>query len=306
MEEISAPRSVISSKVVNKASEGSGAAKASASSPIGMFDSGVGGLSVLKEVERQLPREEVVYFADTARLPYGGRPPNEIVRFNYEIFNYLISAGCKAVIMACGTSSAIAYPIMKEHYKMPIISLIEPGSGAAVRATENGKIGVIATQATIDSSAYQRTIKKMKKDVEVTGVACPLFVPLIEGGFTEAEETRRVAAQYLKPLIKAGIDTLVLGCTHYPHLIKILREIAGIKIRFIDPAEEAVAETKKILHAKGLASSKAPGEINEKYHFYVSGSAIQFQDAGSRIFGKPIHNVKQVTLPKAGRRQAAK
>ena len=142
----------------------------------------------------------------------------------------------------------------------------------------------------------------MNKDIEVISAPCPLFVPLIEGGFIEAEETKKVALQYLKPMLKSGIDTLILGCTHYPHLIKVLREITGIKVKFIDPAEEAVAEAKKTILSKGFAASRAYSGAKVSYKYFVSGSAGQFQDMGSRLLGKPIQGAKQITLPKAGKR----
>ncbi|MCX5749589.1 MAG: glutamate racemase [Candidatus Saganbacteria bacterium] len=302
MTEVSVAKSIAHDRIVPNAGEGQSQAKITASSPIGMFDSGVGGLSVLKEVIKQMPSEDVIYFADTARLPYGGRSPQEIVKFNYEILNFLVSQGVKLVIMACGTSSSVAYPIVKDHYKIPTVSLIEPGAAAAVRETGKGRIGIIATQATIDSSAYQRAIRKIKKDADVFAAACPLFVPLIEGGFIEADETKRVALQYLKPMLKSGIDTLVLGCTHYPHLTKILREITGIKIKFIDPAEEAVSQAKSILVSKGLAASRVSAGTKVNHKYFVSGSAVQFQDLGSRLLGRPLQNVKQIALPKSGKR----
>ena len=297
---------VYSGRVVQKVGEKAPSIKVGPMSPIAMFDSGVGGLTVLKEVTKQLPMEDVIYFADTARVPYGGRTPNEIVKFNYEIINYLVSLGAKMVIMACGTSSAIAYPLVKDRYNIPIVSLIEPGSSAAVRVTKNKKIGLIATQATVDSSAYQRTIKRMNKDIKVSAAACPLFVPLIEGGFIDAEETKRIALQYLKPLLKAGIDTLILGCTHYPHLIKILREVAGISVKFVDPAEETVSEAKKLLSSKGLAATRPVSSLKDKYNYYVSGSAVQFQDIGGRLMGQPLSNVKKTSISKIGRITAAR
>ncbi|MFA5103652.1 MAG: glutamate racemase [Candidatus Margulisiibacteriota bacterium] len=295
-----------SGRIVQKVGERSPSIKVGPMSPIGMFDSGVGGLTVLKEVAKQLPMEDVIYFADTARVPYGGRTPNEIVKFNYEIINYLVSLGAKMIIMACGTSSAIAYPLVKDRYNIPIVSLIEPGSSAAVRVTKNKKIGLIATQATVDSSAYQRTIKRLNKDIKVSAAACPLFVPLIEGGFIDAEETKRTAVQYLKPLLKAGIDTLILGCTHYPHLIKILREVTGMSVRFVDPAEETVSEAKKLLSSKGLIATRQGSQFKDKYDFYVSGSTVQFQDVGGRLMGQPLANVKKANISKAGRITAAR
>ncbi len=266
--------------------------KISAASPIGMFDSGVGGLSVLKEVMGQLPREEVIYFGDTARVPYGGRDRAELIKFNREIIDFLVSQGAKAVIIACGTSSAVAYPVMKEHYKTPLISLIEPGAQAAVRITKTGRIGVIATQATVDSNAYQEAMIAIDQKVQVTQVPCPLFVPLIEGGFTEAEETKRVAIGYLKQIIKNGCDTIILGCTHYPHLLKLLREIAGQKMNFVDPAQECVTVAKRLLDSKGLLSQKEPAGQSH-YKYFVSGSAARFAEVGSKLMGFPLLGVKQ-------------
>lgn len=264
---------------------------------IGMFDSGVGGLTVLKEVSAQLPSEDVIYVADTARLPYGSKTPSDIVKFNFEILNFLSSKNVKAVIMACGSSSSIAYPIVKDKYDFPIISLIDPGAKASVKATQKKKIGLIATEATVNSSAYQRAIKKLDSKTEVFAHACPLFVPLIEGGFIDAEETQKTAEQYLAPLLKAGIDTLILGCTHYPHLLKALRKITGVKIKFIDPAAEAVSEAKKILTAKNLLLKKESPQ-KDKYQFFVTGPVLQFKETGSRLFGSELQNVKQVILPK--------
>ncbi len=300
MSEVFPARPVSNEGMSPVAGEKQASRKAKHNSPIGMFDSGVGGLTVLSRVMQLMPSEDVVYFGDTARVPYGGRTPNEILRFNQEIMDLLIGKGCKAVIMACGTSSAIAYPILKDKYQVPIIQLIEPGSRAALRATENRKIGVIATQATVDSGAYERTIKRISKDVQVFQNACPMFVPLIEGGFIEAEETKKVAAQYIKPLKKAGIDTLILGCTHYPHLAKVLHEVSGIKVKFVDPAEETAIETRNLLSSKGLLSKKLQ-DNKGKYSYYVSGSPMQFEDIGSRLLGSPIRGVVQVSF--SGRKQ---
>ena len=274
-------------KVVSRAGEKPKEEKTAPSSPIGIFDSGVGGLTVLREIMRRLPGEDVVYLADTARVPYGGRPPEEIIKFNREIIPFLIDYGAKLILMACGTSSAIAYPVVKDAYKVHIIGLIEPGSRAAVAATRSNRIGLIATVGTVNSGAYQNTLRSLKKDVKVFAQPCPLFVPLIEGGFIEAEETRKVAKEYLKPLLKENIDTLILGCTHYPHLTNVLRERTGPDVVFIDPAEAAVADAKKLLQKKTAAP---------KYEYLVTGSLLQFQDLGSRLLGRPITHAKQVKL----------
>jgi glutamate racemase len=263
-------------------------------SPIGIFDSGVGGLTVLQEVARQLPNEDVVYLADTARVPYGGRPPEEIIRINEEIIPHLIDQhGVKLIIIACGTSSAIAYPVLKDKYKVHMISLIEPGARSALMASRSGNIGLIATLGTVNSRAYQTMLHSMNKEVKVHAQACPLFVPLIEGGFVEADETRRVVKEYLKPLLKEKIDTLILGCTHYPHILKLLKERSGAGVTMVDPAEEAVADAKKMLRKAGTIN---PPTHHPKYEFLVTGSVLQFQELGTRLFGKPITHAKHVNL----------
>jgi glutamate racemase len=253
----------------------------------------VGGLTVFRQIMKKLPHEDVIYLADTARVPYGGRPPQEIIKINHEIIPFLIAQEAKLIIMACGTSSSIAYPVVKDEYPIHIINLIDPGSRAAVAASRSGRIGIIATVGTVNSRAFQKRIKELKKEAEVHAAGCPLFVPLIEGGFIETEETKRVAKEYLKPLLQEKIDTLILGCTHYPHLSKILREITGPEVAFVDPAEEAVADAKKLLKKAGTLKTKA---APAKYEFFVTGPAIQFQDLGSRLLGKPIVGAKQVTL----------
>jgi glutamate racemase len=267
--------------------------KAVPSSPIGIFDSGVGGLTVLSRIMKKLPHEDVIYLADTARVPYGGRSPQEIIKINQEIIPFLIKQGAKLIVMACGTSSAIAYPVVKDEYPVEIINLIDPGSRAAADATRSGRIGVIATAATVNSHAFQKKIKEIKNDAEVHAAGCPLFVPLIEGGFIDSEETRRVAREYLKPLLEEKIDTLVLGCTHYPHLRKVIRSIAGPEVALVDPAEEAADEIKSRLKKAGTLRTQASPA---RYEYLVTGSAIQFQDVGSRLLGKPLVGVKHVTL----------
>lgn len=250
-------------------------------------------MTVLRQIMKKLPNEDVIYLADTARVPYGGRPPQEIIKINHEIIPYLIKQEAKLIIMACGTSSSIAYPVVKDEYPVHIINLVDPGSRAAVSASRSGKIGIIATVGTVNSRAFQNKIKELKKEAEVHAVGCPLFVPLVEGGFIKSEETKRVAKEYLKPLLKEKIDTLILGCTHYPHLTKVLRSIAGPDVTFVDPAEEAVAGAKKLLKKAGTLKTKT---TPAKYEYLVTGSVIQFQDQGSRLLGKPIIGAKQVTL----------
>lgn len=261
--------------------------------PIGIFDSGVGGLSVLSEVLRQLPSEDIIYLADTARIPYGGRPPEEIININTRILDFFLKQNVKMVIMACGTSSAIAYPVLKDKYPFPIVSLIEPGSKTAVSKTNNLKIGVIATQGTVRSNAYPKEIVSINGDIKVFQEPCPLFVPLIEGGFIEADETRKVAREYLNPLLKEGVDTIILGCTHYPHLLAVLNEITNNLVKFVDPSESSAMLAKEMLVSHNLLSKrKARGDVK----YFVTGNALQFEELGSRLLRKPISGSKQVDI----------
>ncbi len=298
MAEISQVRHVVSGKVMHRISEISERPLASESSPIGMFDSGVGGLTVFEKVTKLLPRESVIYLADTARVPYGGRSNSEIIKINKEILDFLAGLGVKLIIIACGTSSSIAYPVLKDKYKIPMVSMIEGGARMAVSATKNKKVGVIATVGTINSLSYQKAIKGLNKEIEVFGVACPLLVPLIEGGFAASEETKKVLKEYLKPLRGAKIDTLVLGCTHYPHIARTIKEIMGSSVTLIDPADEAARAAKDILtKGKMTNTENAP----PKHRFLVTGSASGFKDLGSILLGRPIAEAEEISVVKAPR-----
>lgn len=242
---------------------------------------------------QQLPHEDVIYLGDTARVPYGSRTPLEIININHEIIPFLIKQGAKIIIMACGTSSAIAYPEVKDEYNVEIINLIDPGAQAAITASNSGKIGILATAATVNSGAFQKKIRELKKEAQVEAVGCPLFVPLVESGLVETDEARQVAKDYLKPLLKENIDALILGCTHYPHLAKVIAEVAGPGVKLVDPAEEAVKQAKKLLEKAGTLRKEPSPNI---YKFFVTGTPLTFQDIGSRLLGKPIVGAKQVTL----------
>jgi glutamate racemase len=293
LNEISEIRHITSERIVTKTGEATKITHPKRSAPIGMFDSGVGGLTVLSEIARQLPHEDVIYFGDTARIPYGGRPQKEIISINREIIDYLIGLGAKMIVLACGTSSSIAYPVIKDEYTIPIVGLVGPGSEAAVRATRNGRIGLIATMGTVDSGAFQAELEKLRPGVEVVAVGCPLFVPLIEGGFADGEEIKRAAAEYLRVMIDRKVDTLILGCTHYPHLRNMIAEIMGPDVTLVDPAEETVRETSRILRAKAIETDSP---AHPTYTYMVSQSPEGFKELGSRLFGKPIGKVSLVSL----------
>lgn len=293
MAEVTQISQVRSERIVTKIGERLKEAPVSKIAPIGIYDSGLGGLTVLSQINKMLPNEDVIFIADTARLPYGGRPAKEIIKFNHQIIQKLIKEGVKIIIIACGTSSAIAYPVMQQQYPIGIVSLIGPGSRAAAAATKNGRIGLIATVGTVNSGAYQKRLLEIKSNLKVFSEAAPLFVPLIEGGFIDTDETKKVAKEYLKPLMNNGIDTLILGCTHYPHLSKIIQKIVGPKVTLIDPAEGTVLEAKKILQKKQLLTTAAH-EAN--YEFLVTGPKSSFKDLAGKLMGKSIKNVKEINL----------
>ncbi|HYN80269.1 MAG TPA: glutamate racemase [Gemmatimonadaceae bacterium] len=267
--------------------------KTSASSPIGVFDSGIGGLTVVRELTRQLPNESIIYFGDTARVPYGPKSPETVIRYSREITSFLRDQGVKAVVVACNTATAHALPALRDEYDLPIIGVIEPGSRAAARATRSGNVGVIGTHGTINSRAYERAIVAELPTANVMARACPLFVPLIEEGWLETEATRLIATEYLGPFVGAEIDTLVLGCTHYPLMKRAIGEVVGRQVRLIDSAEETAAETAETLRAHSLSHDDG---ADPTYRFIASDVPDQFLRVGQRFLGKAIDRVETVTL----------
>jgi glutamate racemase len=251
----------------------------SSSLRIGLFDSGVGGLTVLREIYRQMPQESILYFADTARLPYGNRSPEEILQFVRDILDWMSDQGVKMIIMACNTSSALALEIVREEYSIPILGLILPGARAAVQQGKN--IGVIATLATAASNAYRQAIQEIDQTAQVWQVGCPEFVPLIEQNRIYSSYTRQVAQRYLQPLLHKQIDTLVYGCTHYRHLDGIIRSIIPSTIKIVDPAEHIVIAAEKELALMGLKNNQLPLPTR----FCVSGSPKQFAHLSRQWLG---------------------
>ncbi|MBD2335651.1 glutamate racemase [Calothrix sp. FACHB-156] len=247
--------------------------------PIGIFDSGVGGLTVLRQVYRQLPNESVIYFGDTARLPYGIRSQAEILQYVREILTWMQQQQVKMVIMACNTSSALALDIVRAEFNLPILGVILPGARAAVQ--QGKRIGVIATPATAKSNAYKQAILEIDPNVQVWQVGCPEFVPLIEQNRIHDPYTTEVARSYLEPLIKQEIDTLVYGCTHYPHLAPILRSLLPSHVKLVDPAVNVVAACIQDLDLLGLRNTHPPLPTR----FAVSGCAQQFAQSGLQWLG---------------------
>lgn len=260
--------------------------------PIGVFDSGLGGLTVAHAIMRLLPSESLVYFGDTARVPYGPKSPETVRRYSREIAAYLLEQGVKAIVVACNTATAHALPVLKDELDVPVIGVVEPGARAAVRASSTGRIGVIATAGTIKSGAYVRAIHAEAPEARVTALACPLFVPLVEEGWTDHDATRAIAREYLASFMKDEVDTLVLGCTHYPLLKPIIAEIVGPNVRLIDSAEETAADTRLMLAGHMLTAAEREGS----YRFVASDDPQQFLTLGERFLGDAIDNVEIKTF----------
>lgn len=264
--------------------------------PIGVFDSGVGGLTVAREIMRQLPNERIVYFGDTARVPYGSKSPETITRYSSQIVRFLQTQQVKAIVIACNSASACALETLEEETNLPIIDVVRPGARTALETTVNGKIGVIATEATICSGIYKRYIEESGKSVSTISKACPLFVPLVEEGLWEDPVTDEIAGRYLAELIDSGIDTLILGCTHYPLIRSTVGRIMGEKVCLVNPAYETARALKQLLEKKGLESEKRPGLGTELYRFFVSDAADKFQKFANSILPYGILSAKVINI----------
>ena len=263
--------------------------------PIGVFDSGVGGLTVAREIMRQMPDERIVYFGDTARLPYGSKSEDTIIRYSRQIIRFLMTKDVKAIVIACNTASAYALDAVEKELDIPVIGVIRAGARTAVDATRNGKIGVIGTEATIGTGIYTKEMLKMRQDIEVTGKPCPLFVPLVEEGLLHDSVTDEIASRYLSSLKGRFIDTLVLGCTHYPLLRSTLRRLMGEEVTLVNPAYETAIELKGLLEAQGLACD--PGTMTgEKYQFYVSDLAEKFTAFATSILPNEVKETRKINI----------
>jgi glutamate racemase len=260
---------------------------------IGIFDSGVGGLTVLKEVVRVLPQEDTIYFGDTARVPYGTKSPETVIRYSRQIARYLFNRDIKLLVVACNTASAVALAQLQHEFPIPVVGVIEPGARAAVGVTRSGKVGVIGTAATVASSAYTKAIKRINPEIEVVTRACPLFVPLAEEGWVDNEVARLTARTYLGDLKDQGVDTLVLGCTHYPILKDVIAEVMGEGVTLVDSAEQTALTVAQILSRDGLL--RPEGEQGN-HHYYVTDIPAGFIRVGNRFLGGRLGDVYQVNL----------
>lgn len=267
--------------------------------PIGVFDSGLGGLTVVKALKKVLPYEEIVYLGDTARLPYGTKSAEAIQRFSIQDIEFLISRNVKLVIVACHSASSVALDELLKRYKLPILGVIDPGARAAVEATRNNRIGVIGTNLTIGSGSYERAIRNYRRDVEIVAKPTPLFVPLAEEGWLNNDVALRAAATYLKPFKTERIDTLLLGCTHYPLLKRVIARTLGPRIRLVDSSEETALSARMLLERLGLLRALATGHRPPAtdYRFYLSDLSPNFREICSRFLGEPVSDVIRASIP---------
>ncbi len=257
-----------------------------------MFDSGIGGLTVFKAVAQRLPREQLLYLGDTARLPYGSKSPETVTSFAIAIADFFAERDVKLMVVACNTMSAVALDALRARHDVPVIGVIAPGARAAVEATSRGRIGVIGTEATIASGAYEREIRAREPNAEIFARACPLFVPLAEEGWLDNDVARRSVALYLASLKKSGIDTLILGCTHYPLLRSAIADYLGPGVRIVDSAEETAIEVRQMLREHGLLRPRGRGTAS----FFVTDAVQRFLSVGERFYGASVASAVRVVL----------
>lgn len=277
--------------------------------PIGIFDSGLGGLTVASEIARALPNESIVYVGDTKRCPYGPQNPEDVARYVLEIGQFLENQGVKLIVIACNTATAVGLTLAQQHFSVPVLGVVEPGARAAVQATRNRLVGVIGTQGTIQSGTYSDAVRALDAGCTVYSVATPLFVEIVEEGlmFDESEPTSghgyhdvfirpqfyEIARDYLDPLKRSGVDTLVLGCTHYPLLTTAIGQVMGPHVTLVSSAEETSAEVSATLHRRG---HEADPHQTPTHRFFTTGDVSSFVNLGSRVFGAPLSNVAHIDI----------
>ena len=264
--------------------------------PIGVFDSGVGGLTVAREIMRQIPNERIVYFGDTARVPYGSKSKDNIIKFSRQIIRFLQTENVKAIVIACNTASALALDEMQREFDLPILGVVKPGAKVAVETTANKRIGLIGTEANIRSGVYTRYIKSLDDEAKVFEKACPLFVPLVEEGWLHDDITLQVASRYLEELKEKDIDTLIMGCTHYPLIRSTIRKVMGDKVNLVNPAYETAIELKNLLERDNLANKCDVDSPSSMYRFYVSDAEEKFKLFANSILPFDITMTKQINI----------
>jgi glutamate racemase len=261
--------------------------------PIGVFDSGIGGLTVARELFQLLPNESVIYFGDTARVPYGPKSPATVLHYSREAAAFLMSQDVKMVVVACNTATAHAAEALAQELPVPVIGVVEPGARTAARTTQSGRVGVIGTAGTIASGAYDLAVRRLVHNARVYAQPCPLFVPLVEEGWVDREATRLVAEEYLTPLHEVDIDVLILGCTHYPLLAAVIGEVLGPDVKLVDSAHETALEVRTVLQQRKQLRS-----IIEKplHTFYASDAPMRFKEVGGRFLGDKLQDVQKVVV----------
>jgi glutamate racemase len=260
--------------------------------PIGIFDSGIGGLTVFKSMRKEVPGEDIVYFGDTARVPYGTKSKETITKFSINNVQFLEGFQVKMVVVACNTASSLSLEALQEKFTIPIVGVIDPGASEALRLSKNGRIGVIGTKSTIGSNAYEICLKRLDPSVKVYSAACPLFVPFVEEGWLEGDVVSRVARAYLDSFKSFKIDTLILGCTHYPLLERVIQKTVGERVSLVNSAEETAKEAKRLLSK--LNMTQAASHKSPKLRFYVSDEPEQFRSLGERFLGTSIQSVAKI------------
>ncbi|HHY23914.1 MAG TPA: glutamate racemase [Clostridiaceae bacterium] len=265
--------------------------------PIGIFDSGLGGLTVLKEIMEMMPGESMVYFGDSGRTPYGTKSKETVIKYTLQNIRFLMNQDIKMIVIACNTASAYSLEMVKNNFKIPIIEVIQPGAATGIKSTKNKKIGVIGTNATINSGAYEKAINKIDNSIQVFSKACPLFVPLVEEGpeWWENDITYRIAIEYLSPLKLAGIDTLVLGCTHYPLLQNIISKVMGSEVKLVSSALEVARAVKNLIEENNIARDQNIGSV---YRYYTSDSVDKFEPLCSAILNQKITCAERADIEK--------
>ena len=270
-----------------------GAAKDAA---IGVFDSGVGGLTVAREIMRQIPNERLVYFGDTARVPYGNKSKETVTKFSRQIVRFLQTQNVKAIVIACNTASAYALDAIEQEFDIPVIGVVKPGAKVAAETTRNKKVGVIATAGTIGSKIYSEYIQGINPQIQVIGKACPLFVPLVEEGLLEDPVTVEIANRYLSELKDCNIDTLILGCTHYPLIRSTVGRVMGEHVSLVNPAYETARELKELLESEDLLNPNTPMLGSNQYQFFVSDAADKFKTFANSIIKYGILSAKTINI----------
>jgi glutamate racemase len=260
------------------------------SNPIGIFDSGLGGLTVVRQILKQLPEETIYYFGDTARVPYGSKGNNTVKHFALQIALFLESQRVKLLVVACNTASSVALELLKESISIPVVGVIVPGCRAAVTHTRTGHVAVLGTTSTISSEAYNRIIHQMNPSISVYGMPCPLFVPLVEEGWEDHPVAFQIAKEYLKDVLSMPVDTIILGCTHYPFLRNTLRQIVPGSVQLVDSSIETARAVKQVVEEKNIANL----ETNHTHRFFVSDFPQKFHEIAARFLGAPLENVVHI------------